>query len=116
VVGPLRILVVEDEMTIALLIEDMLNELGHEVVGLAMRLAPAVEFARTCAMDFAILDVNLDGKTSFSVADILRERGLPFAFATGYGPSGIESRFADCPVLKKPFDIAMLKAALPPTA
>ena len=111
--APLRVLVVEDEMTIALLIEDMLNALGHEVVGLAMRLAPAIEFARGSAIDFAVLDVNLDGRMSFSVAEILQARGVPFAFATGYGSSGIDPRFAGHPVLRKPFDVATLKAALP---
>jgi CheY-like chemotaxis protein len=114
--APLRILVVEDEMTIALLIEDMLNELGHEVVGLAMRLTPAMELARSSAMDFAILDVNLDGRTSFGVAEILQQRGVPFAFATGYGPSGIDPRFAAYPVIKKPFDLGMLESALPAAA
>lgn len=110
---PLRVLVVEDEMTIALLIEDMLHDLGHEVVGLAMRLGPAAELARAKAIDFAILDVNLDGRMSFAIAEILKSRGVPFAFATGYGPSGIDPRFADCPVIDKPFDIAALQAALP---
>ena len=110
---PLRVLVVEDEMTIALLIEDMLHELGHEVTGLAMRLAPAVELARTKALDFAILDVNLDGRMSFAVAEVLEGRGVPFAFATGYGPSGIDPKFAAHPVIKKPFDLAALEAALP---
>lgn len=109
----LRVLVVEDEMTIALMMEDMLNDLGHEVVGLAMRLGPAAEQARTAQVDFAILDVNLDGRMSFSVAEILEARGVPFAFATGYGSAGIEPRFADHPVLKKPFDLRTLKAALP---
>ena len=61
----LRILVVEDEMTISLLVEDMLTELGHEVVDLAMRLKQAEEMAATFDIDLAILDVNLDGHKSF---------------------------------------------------
>jgi DNA-binding response OmpR family regulator len=109
---PLRVLVVEDEMTIALFIEDMLNELGHEVVGLAMRLSPALILARDSTIDFAILDVNLDGKRSFSVAEILEDRGVPFAFATGYGPSGIDPRFKNHPVLRKPFEISALETVL----
>jgi CheY-like chemotaxis protein len=80
-----RVLVVEDEMTIALLIEDMLTDLGHEVVGLAMRLPQAMELAATAIVDLAILDVNLDGRMSFPVADLLSARGVPFVFATGYG-------------------------------
>jgi CheY-like chemotaxis protein len=108
----LRILVVEDEMTIALLIEDMLSELGHDVVDLAMRLPQAVELARKTEFDLAILDVNLDGRKSFPVADILLERGIPFAFATGYGAAGIEPAYAGRPVLTKPFLLDDLKATI----
>jgi DNA-binding response OmpR family regulator len=111
--GPLRVLVVEDEMMIALLIEDMLNALGCEVAGMAMRLEPALQLARASPIDFAILDVNLDGRMSFAVAEILEARGVPFAFATGYGRAGLDPRFADRPVIKKPFDMRALEAALP---
>jgi CheY-like chemotaxis protein len=110
----LRILVVEDEMTIALLIEDMLVELGHEVVDLAMRLPRALELARTAEVDFAILDVNLDGRMSFAVADVLAERGVPFVFATGYGSAGLAPHLEGRTVIRKPFDLAALAAALPP--
>jgi CheY-like chemotaxis protein len=89
-----RVLVVEDEMTIALLIEDMLTDLGHEVVGLAMRLPQAMELAATAIVDLAILDVNLDGRMSFPVADLLSARGVPFVFATGYGSAGSKSATA----------------------
>lgn len=86
----LRILVVEDEMTIALMIEDMLTDLGHDVVELAMRLPRALAAARNETFDFAILDVNLDGHRSSPVAEVLIERGIPFVFATGYGSDGID--------------------------
>ena len=72
-----RILVVEDEMTIALLIEDMLGELGHEVVAMAMRLPQAMEMAQRTNIDLAILDVNLDGRMSFAVADLLETGQYP---------------------------------------
>jgi CheY-like chemotaxis protein len=108
----LRILVVEDEMTIALLIEDMLTDLGHQVVGLPMRLPPALEAARTAEIDFALLDVNLDGLMSFPVADVLRARGIPFAFATGYGAMGLDPAFRDEAVLKKPFLMHELEALI----
>ena len=109
---PLRILVVEDEMTIALLIEDMLTEMGHEVVALAMRLQPALVHAQTADIDFAILDINLDGKQSFPVADILTSRGVPFTFASGYGSTGLEIKFAQAPTLAKPYQPDDLQALL----
>lgn len=107
----LRILVVEDEMTIAFMIEDMLADLGHEVVDLAMRLTDALDAAERLDFDLAIIDVNLDGHRSFPVADILIGRSIPFAFATGYGKLGIEEAYRDRPVLAKPFlsgDLAKL--------
>jgi DNA-binding response OmpR family regulator len=108
----LRILVVEDEMLVAMNIEDMLLELGHEVAGLAGRLGPAMALASESRFDAAMLDVNLDGEPSFPVADLLAERGIPFLFATGYGRQGIVERFRDCAILQKPFRTAELGAAL----
>lgn len=108
----LRILVVEDEMLVAMNIEDMLLELGHEVAGLASRLGPALALASESKFDVAMLDVNLAGEASFPVADFLAERGIPFLFATGYGRQGIEERFRHCPILQKPFRAAELAAAL----
>lgn len=105
-----RVLVVEDEMTIAMMIEDMLTDLGHDVVDIAARLPRALEIAAVVALDYVILDVNLDGQKSFPVAELLRERGIPFAFATGYGAAGIDAAFADRPVLTKPFTMAQLAA------
>ena len=109
---PLQVLVVEDEMTIAMLIEDILIEIGHEVVELAMRLPRATELARSAEFDLALLDVNLDGRKSFPVADILLERGIPFIFATGYGASGLDPAYARHPVLTKPFLVEDLKVAI----
>jgi CheY-like chemotaxis protein len=110
---PMRILVVEDEMTIALLIEDMLGELGHEVVGLAMRLPQAMELATMASLDFAILDVNLDGRMSFPVADLLSARGVPFVFATGYGSAGLDESYrGQVTVVKKPFRLQDLQSAI----
>jgi CheY-like chemotaxis protein len=108
----LRILVVEDEMLVAMNIEDMLLAMGHEVAGLASRLAPALQLAREGEFDLAMLDVNLAGETSFPVADILRERGIPFLFATGYGADGIEPGYRGAPVLQKPFRSSDLAGAL----
>lgn len=108
----LRVLVVEDEMMIALMLEDMLSDLGHDVVGLAMRLPQALAMAREAAIDMAILDVNLDGRLSFPVAEILAARGVPFFFATGYGSAGVEPPFKDYPVIKKPFETKDLVSAI----
>jgi CheY-like chemotaxis protein len=112
VTAPLRILVVEDEMTIALLIEDMLADLGHEVAGLAMRLPQALRLAEDGDIDFALLDVNLDGLMSFPVADVLARRGVPFVFASGYGSAGLEPAWRERPVLRKPFALNDLRAAI----
>ena len=108
----LRILVVEDEMTIALYVEDLLAELGHEVAGLAMRLPQAMEMAKSAEIDMAILDVNLDGRTSYPVADILAARGVPFFFATGYGLGGVEAPYNQRRIIQKPFNVADLQRAI----
>ena len=110
----MRVLVVEDEMTIALLMEDMLTDMGCEVVELAMRLPRALEAAQTADIDFAILDVNLAGHMSFPVADVLQQRGVPFVFVTGYGAAGLIDGYKHMPVIKKPFDLKALEAAVRP--
>ena len=108
----LRILVVEDEMLVSMLVEDMLADFGCSVVGPAADLAEAMELARTGDFDAALLDVNLGGKAIFPVADLLRERGLPFVFASGYGEAGIEASHRGAPVLQKPFRESDLSKAL----
>jgi CheY-like chemotaxis protein len=99
----LRVLVVEDEMMVAMLIEDMLTDLGCTVVGPASRLDEAIELANVGDIDCAVLDVNLGGQPIFPLADLLRGRGAPFAFATGYGDAGLRDVDKGTPVLQKPF-------------
>ena len=99
----LRVLVVEDEMMVSMLIEDMLTDLGCTVVGPASRLDEAIELATSRELDCAVLDVNLGGQPIFPLADLLRERGYPFAFATGYGDAGLRDVDRGTPVLQKPF-------------
>jgi CheY-like chemotaxis protein len=99
----LRVLVVEDEMMVSMLIEDMLGDLGCVVIGPASRLDEAMELARSTEIDCAVLDVNLGGEPIFPLADLLRERGAPFAFATGYGDAGLRDVDRGAPVLQKPF-------------
>ena len=108
----LRILIVEDEMLVAIHIEDMLLDLGHEVTAIAGRLAAALTLAADADLDAAILDVNLAGEQSFPVADILAGRDIPFLFATGYGLQGVEDRFHSRTVLQKPFRSEELQEAL----
>lgn len=97
---------------VAMLIEDMLTELGHSVAAVASRMTEAVDLAQHGMFDWAILDVNVDGQPSYPVADILKERGVPFAFATGYGTSGLESKYGRTPLLAKPFVMADLEKLL----
>lgn len=98
-----RVLVVEDESLIAMMIESQLEDLGHEVVATAARLREALGLARTLDVDFAVLDVNLAGELSYPVAEALQARGVPFFFVTGYGAAGLPREFADALVLSKPF-------------
>ena len=99
----LRVLVVEDEGVVALLIEDMLEDLGCQVVGSVASLAKAIEAAATETFDLAMLDVNLDGQKVFPVAEVLMGRQLPFLFSTGYGRLGVPDTFRAYEVLNKPF-------------
>jgi CheY-like chemotaxis protein len=108
----LKALVVEDEGGIALMIEDMLEELGCKIAASAAHLKKAREMAEAAAIDFAVLDVNIDGKLVFPVAHILRTRGIPFVFSTGYGAGGLPTEFSGTPVVGKPFTIDALRDAI----
>ncbi len=107
-----RLLVVEDEHLIAMLLEDMLVELGCEVSGVAASPAQALELLETCEIDAAVLDVNLDGTDSFGIAAALRERKKPFLFTTGYGEARLAPEFKGTPVVQKPYRIEELARAL----
>ncbi|SEQ75472.1 CheY chemotaxis protein or a CheY-like REC (receiver) domain [Faunimonas pinastri] len=98
-------------MLVAMLIEEMLIDLGYVVVGMAMRLEQGLAAARVVDADVAILDVNLDGKESFPIAEVLKSRNLPFFFATGYGSKGLNPAFEGTLTLNKPFQTDELKAA-----
>ena len=108
-----RILVVEDEMMIAMLVEDMLSELGCSVVGPAHALDTALSLAQSeDGLDAALLDVNLGGQPVFAVADALRAKGVPAIFSTGYGDAGLRDVDRGSPVLQKPFRAGDLARAL----
>jgi CheY-like chemotaxis protein len=99
----LRILVVEDEMMIAMLMEDFLGEFGCTVVGPAASIAKAMPLIATAAIDGAMLDMNLAGKAVYPVADELARRGIPFIFVTGYGDRELRGDHNGRPRLPKPF-------------
>jgi DNA-binding response OmpR family regulator len=78
-----------------------------------MRLAQGLAFAENAELDFAILDVNLAGRMSFPVAEVLEARRVPFVFATGYGSAGVEPCYRGCGiVMKKPFDLEDLRGVI----
>ena len=101
----LRVLVVEDEALVSMLLEDMLADHGCEVVAAASRISQALEMIADDAVvfDAAILDVNLGGEPIFPVAEALAAQGTPFVFATGYGASGLPDAWRSRPTLQKPF-------------
>jgi CheY-like chemotaxis protein len=107
-----RILVIEDESMVSMLIEDTLVDMGCVVVALASRFDDGLAKAQTLAFDAAILDVNLAGERSFGIADALRLRKLPFVFATGYGKGSIPEPLRGAPILQKPFSPVELEQAL----
>jgi DNA-binding response OmpR family regulator len=109
-----RIMVVEDETLIAMLVEDMLTDIGYSVVKVVATISQGLAFlaAPDSRIDGAILDVNLGGEKVFPIADVLIERGVPFIFATGYGTAGLEPPYAGRPVIAKPFGSAVLEKAL----
>jgi CheY-like chemotaxis protein len=107
-----RVLVVEDEYLIRMLLEDMLADLGYEVAAAVGSIAEASDLASTGDFNAAILDVNLDGKEIFPVADILAKRGLPFVFVTGYGEGSLPDAYRGRPALQKPFQADRLKTTL----
>jgi CheY-like chemotaxis protein len=109
---PIRLLLVEDEALIALMLEDMVEGMGCAVTGLAPRVALGVSMAETGEFDVAVLDVNVAGENVEPVAERLERRGVPFIFATGYGEAGVPLRFRDRPVVVKPFRAEQLEAAI----
>jgi CheY-like chemotaxis protein len=109
---PLRLLLVEDEALIAMMAEDLLETLGHEVAVTAATLGDALAACATHAFDAALLDVNLNGESSMPIAAALKDLGCPFAFTTGYGAGGIDACHSDMPVLTKPYALGDLETVL----
>jgi CheY-like chemotaxis protein len=107
-----RILVVDDEPLVSMLVENWLVELGCEVVGPARSVEQGLDFVGSAELDGAILDVNLGGNNSYALAEALKRRGVPFAFATGDSMIDAESGFPDPILLSKPFDFEGVKTVL----
>ena len=107
-----KVLIIEDEPLIAMLLEDMLNELGFDADTSGGRLASAMEAAAATQWRCVILDVSLGDEETYPVADALMARDIPFIFATGYGRDGLRPGYRDTPVLQKPFLIDDLEVAL----
>lgn len=105
------VLLAEDEMMVAMMLEDRLEQFGYRVLKVA-RLAKGLELAETSEIDLAILDINLAGETSFPMASVLRRRGIPFVFSSGYGDDGLPEAWRGEKVLQKPYDTKQLMAAL----
>jgi CheY-like chemotaxis protein len=107
-----RVLVVEDELMIRMLLEGMLTDLGHTVAAEAGGVDEAVAVAKKGDFDVAVLDVNLNGQPVTPVVEILVERGVPFVFASGYGQRGLPEAYRTIPTLQKPFQADALAEAI----
>jgi CheY-like chemotaxis protein len=106
------VLIVEDEATVAMLLEDLLLELGCHVTEIAARVDTALTLIGVKNLDMVILDVNLEGEASYPVADELERRKIPFLFATGYGAQAIPEKYRRHTILQKPFRKQEFEAAL----
>ena len=104
-----KFLVVEDEFMIAMLIEDYLSELGHEMAWQTDNIPEALQIIENNDdIDGAILDMNLRGESVRPIAETLRTKQVPFCFMTGYG-AGVATSHPDVPIISKPFDMAALR-------
>lgn len=108
----LKVLVVEDESPVAMLVEDMLEDLGCIVVDSAASVDEALKKVAAGGFDFALLDVNLAGQRVYPVAELLLAHGMPFAFASGYGAHGLPDHLTRQPVISKPFRMHDLAEAI----
>jgi DNA-binding response OmpR family regulator len=106
------VLLIEDEALIRMMIADMLVELGHSVAGEAGDLQSGLLLVSAPGVDAAILDIQLGDHSSVPIAEALQSKGVPFAFASGYGADRVPQGFEDYPVLQKPFRLAELQRCL----
>jgi CheY-like chemotaxis protein len=107
-----RILIVEDEPLVAMLLNDWLTELGHQTVGPAASVPQALDLLDRTGCDVAILDLSLGLDMSYPVAEQLTDRQIPFALATGHGEESVDARYRGHPSLSKPYDFAAVEAVI----
>ena len=108
-----RILIVEDDVLLALELEDMLLDAGCEVVGPVAHLEKALVVIQSNALDGALMDLNLRGELSYPAIEALRERGVPVIVASGYAElPKIRQRLDGTPLLSKPYDLERIRSTL----
>jgi len=108
-----RVLIVEDESLVAMLLETILEDMGCTPVGPAANIDDGLRLAmEETPLDAALLDVNVAGRQVFPVAEALKARGVPFIFSTGYGESGLPDEWRGQPTIQKPFTEAAVRDAL----
>jgi DNA-binding response OmpR family regulator len=107
-----RVLILEDERLIAILLADWVKELRCEMVGPAHTVSQALELIGSNSLNAAILDVSVGDQSCAPAADLLRSRGVPFAFATGRRADEILDRYPGTPVLSKPYEFETIRSAL----
>ena len=108
-----RVLVIEDESLVAMLLETILDDMGCAVVGPESNIDDGLRSATTeGTLDAALLDVNVAGREVFPVAEALKARGVPFVFSTGYGEAGLPEHWRGHPTIQKPFTESAIRDAL----
>jgi CheY-like chemotaxis protein len=107
-----RVLLIDDEVLIRMMVSDMLEDLGHVVVAEAGELDRSLILARSADFDLAILDVNLNGIMIDPVADAIIARRIPFIFATGYSSPSVAAKYHQTPRLRKPSAVKDLESAI----
>jgi CheY-like chemotaxis protein len=103
-----NVLLVEDESIVALMVEEILSELGLRVIGPFGSVSEAMRASRENSLDAAVLDINLGDQSVYPVADLLLEKRVPVAFISGYGAEGVDPRYAHLPLVQKPIDRRLL--------
>jgi len=108
-----RVLIVEDESLVAMLLETILADLGCDVVGPESNIEDGLTaVADVAGLDAALLDVNVAGRGVFPVAEALKAKGVPFVFSTGYGEAGLPEHWRGNPTVQKPFTEGAIREAL----